>query len=154
MNLDGEQLIAAPMARVWDLINDPVVLAACIPGCETLTAQSDTEMTATVVLKVGPIKARFEGAVTLEDVVAPQSYRIRGEGRGGIAGFAKGQALVQLDPADAGAATRLLYNVQVDIGGKLAQLGSRMLVSTANKLTAQFFDTLAKKVANVSAQEA
>lgn len=154
MNLDGEQLILAPVARVWELINDPIVLAACIPGCETLTAQSSTEMTATVALKVGPIKARFEGAVTLEDMVVHRSYRICGEGRGGIAGFAKGEALVQLEAAEAGAATRLLYEARVDIGGKLAQLGSRMLVSTANKLTAQFFDALAQKIAGASAQDA
>lgn len=138
MDMNGQERIAAPIGEVWRALNDVDVLRACIPGCERLEKTSDTHMEATVVLKVGPIKARFEGAVELENLVPPRSYTIRGEGKGGIAGFAKGGADVSLQE-DGPDATILSYTVKADVGGKIAQLGGRLIDSTARKLAAQFF---------------
>ena len=141
MELSGEYEIAAPRERVWALLNDPSVLKECIPGCEELTADGDSAFAATVVLKIGPIKARFSGEVTLSDKVVPQSYTITGEGKGGVVGFAKGSAKVHL--AENGGATTLTYDVTADVGGKIAQLGSRLIASTSKKLADQFFGTFA-----------
>ncbi len=144
MNMQGEERIAASVDAVWAALNDPEVLKACIPGCEALDKTSDTEMTATVGLKLGPVKAKFSGAVQLKNLKPPHSYTIQGEGKGGIAGFAKGGADVTLT-AD-GNETILAYTVTADVGGKIAQLGSRLIDSTAKKLAGQFFSSLNEKV--------
>lgn len=145
MDMNGQERIAAPIGEVWRALNDVDVLRACIPGCERLEKTSDTHMEATVVLKVGPIKARFDGAVELEDLVPPRSYIIRGEGKGGIAGFAKGGAEVSLEE-DGPDATILSYTVKADVGGKIAQLGGRLIDSTARKLATQFFSQFGEKM--------
>ena len=144
MDLTGEYIIAAPRQKVWEALNDADVLRKCIPGCESLEKQSDTEMSATVVTKIGPVKARFSGEVRLENINAPVSYTIAGEGKGGIAGFAKGGADVTLEEVPEG--TKLCYAVKAQIGGKLAQLGSRLIDSTVKKLADQFFDKFSKSV--------
>ena len=143
--IEGEERIAAPVQKVWESLNDPEVLKECIPGCQDLEMKSPTEMAATVVLKIGPIKATFAGEVTLTNLKPPHSYTITGEGKGGIAGFAKGGADVTLkeDGADT---TILTYTAKADVGGKMAQLGSRLINSTSKKLAGQFFDTFNKKV--------
>lgn len=141
MDMNGQERIEAPIETVWNALNDPEVLRACIPGCESLEKTSDTHMTARVVLRVGPIKAGFEGAVELSELNPPYSYVISGEGKGGIAGFAKGQAHVSLAEESAGV-TILTYSVKADVGGKIAQLGGRLIDTTARKLAGQFFTTL------------
>ena len=138
MNMDGSESIQAPIDVVWSGLNDPEVLRQCIPGCEALEKTSDTDMTATVVLKVGPVKARFEGAVQLSNLNPPHSYTISGEGKGGMVGFAKGGADVALAGQHDGT-TVLTYTVKADVGGKIAQLGGRLIDSTARKLAEQFF---------------
>jgi carbon monoxide dehydrogenase subunit G len=138
MDMTGEHRIAAPRAEVWAALNDAEVLRACIPGCEALEKTSDTTFQARVVQKIGPVKARFEGGVELVNIAAPESYTIQGEGKGGVAGFAKGAADVQL--AADGDATVLTYQVHAMVGGKLARLGSRLINSSAKKLAARFFD--------------
>jgi uncharacterized protein len=130
---------------VWKALNDPDVLRKVVPGCETLESLADDRMRAQVTLKVGPIKARFTGEITLSDVVPPVSYVISGEGKGGIAGFAKGTASVKLEEIGP-EQTLLHYHTRVDVGGKLAQLGARLLDSTAQKLTRQFFDDFCKVI--------
>ncbi|WP_249696628.1 carbon monoxide dehydrogenase subunit G [Stappia sp. WLB 29] len=137
MDLVGEYRILAGRGAVWDALNDADVLRRCIPGCEELEKVSDREMTATVVAKIGPVKATFKGAVTLENLTPPESYTIVGEGKGGVAGFAKGAADVSL--AEDGAETVLSYTVKAQVGGKLAQLGSRLIVSTSRKMADEFF---------------
>ena len=138
MELKDELHLDASREAVWAALNDPEVLKACIPGCETLERVSDTEFTSLVVVKVGPIKARFAGKVTLCDIVAPSSYRLVGEGQGGVAGFAKSDITVELE-AEGPEATLLRYGVTANIGGKIAQLGSRLIDSTARKMAEQFF---------------
>ena len=128
---------------VWDALNDPVALRQCIPGCETIERQSETELTATVTAKVGPVKAKFQGVVRLSDLDPPKSYRISGEGKGGAAGFAKGGAIVELVETEGGQATLLSYAVDANVGGKLAQIGARLIDSTAKKLAGEFFETFA-----------
>ena len=137
LNMEGEERIAASVETVWAALNDAEVLKACIPGCQELTKESDTELKAVVSLKIGPVKAKFKGAVTLENLNPPISYSIVGEGQGGIAGFAKGGADVALT-AD-GDGTILNYKAKADVGGKIAQLGSRLIESTSKKLAGQFF---------------
>lgn len=143
--IEGEERIEAPVEKVWAALNDPAVLKACIPGCQSLEKKSDTELAATVVLKVGPIKATFAGEVTLNNLNPPNSYTISGEGKGGIAGFAKGGADVKL-VADGPNATILTYAAKADVGGKIAQLGSRLIESTSKKLAGQFFSTFNETV--------
>jgi carbon monoxide dehydrogenase subunit G len=143
--IEGEERIAAPVQKVWAALNDPDVLKECIPGCETLEKKSDTELAATVVLKVGPIKATFNGEVTLKNLNPPHSYTIAGEGKGGIAGFAKGGADVTLT-SDGADTTVLKYTAKADVGGKIAQLGSRLITSTSKKLAGQFFSNFNEKV--------
>lgn len=145
MEMTGSHLIPASRETVWNALNDPDVLRACIPGCKELEKTSDTEMTATVVAKVGPVKATFKGDVTLENLDPPTSYSIVGEGKGGIAGFAKGGANVTLTDADGG--TQLDYEVDAKVGGKLAALGSRLIDSTAKKLAGDFFKNFSEHVA-------
>lgn len=138
MDMSGEHEIAAPRETVWAALNDPEVLKACIPGCQDIEKTSDTDFAAKVKAKVGPVNATFSGNVTLSNINPPASYTISGEGSGGAAGFAKGGADVAL--ADEGESTRLTYNVHAQVGGKLAQLGQRLIQSTANKYAKQFFD--------------
>lgn len=143
--IEGEERIAAPLQKVWEALNDPEVLKATIPGCQSLEMTSPTEMAATVVLKIGPIKATFKGEVTLKNLKPPHSYTIQGEGKGGIAGFAKGGADVTLTE-DGPDATVLKYAAKADVGGKIAQLGSRLIESTSKKLAGQFFSSFGEKV--------
>lgn len=138
MDMTGEYHIAAPREEVWAALNDPEVLKECIPGCEELDKTSDTTMEAKVTQKIGPVKAKFAGAVELVNINAPESYTIRGEGKGGVAGFAKGSANVHL--AEESGGTRLTYEAHAEVGGKLAQLGSRLINSTAKKLADKFFE--------------
>jgi carbon monoxide dehydrogenase subunit G len=145
MQMSDSQRIPAPKQQVWDALNNPEILKQCIPGCQSLEMSAPNEMTATVVLKVGPVKATFGGKVTLSDLDPPRSYRISGEGSGGIAGFAKGGALVKLSE-DGPDATILSYEVDAQIGGKLAQLGGRLIDSTAKKLAGQFFSSFGELV--------
>jgi carbon monoxide dehydrogenase subunit G len=137
MDMTGEYRISAPRSRVWEALNDPEILKQCIPGCEEIQKQSDTEMTAKVVAKVGPVKAKFAGKVTLGDIDPPNGYTITGEGSGGAAGFGKGGAKVNL--AEDGADTVLTYTAHAQVGGKLAQIGSRLIDGTARKMADDFF---------------
>ncbi len=152
MDMKGEYRIEAPRQEVWDALNDPEILKRAIPGCEEIAKTSDTEMTAKVTAKVGPVKAKFQGAVTLSDIVPPESYTITGEGKGGAAGFAKGGAKVAL--AEDGAATVLTYEVNANVGGKLAQIGSRLIDGTAKKMADDFFGTFATLVGGPAPAEA
>lgn len=144
MELKEEITIPAPRDEVYAALNDTDVLKECIPGCEELTRVSDTDLEAKVVLKVGPVKARFSGKVTLDQTGAPETFSLQGEGNGGAAGFAKGGATVTLTEVEDG--TLLAYDAKADIGGKLAQLGSRLVQSTAKKLAAKFFVKFAETV--------
>lgn len=145
--IEGEERISAPLEKVWAALNDPAVLKESIPGCQSLEKKSDTDLAATVVLKIGPIKATFNGEVTLKNLKPPHSYTIQGEGKGGIAGFAKGGADVKLT-ADGPGTTILRYEAKADVGGKIAQLGSRLITSTSKKLAGEFFSTFNEKVSN------
>lgn len=138
MQMTDERIIAAPPAVVWSALFDPEVLKACVPGCEALTGNAETGYSATVVQKVGPVKATFHGEVTMQDVIAPESCRLVGEGKGGAAGFAKGEAQVHLTATEDGQ-TKLTYTVDAKVGGKLAQLGSRIVDGFARKMAADFF---------------
>ncbi|MBV9630702.1 MAG: carbon monoxide dehydrogenase subunit G [Xanthobacteraceae bacterium] len=144
MTMSGEVQLNAPREEVYKKLNDPEVLKACIPGCEQLDKLSDTEFQATSTMKVGPVKARWKGKVTLSDLDPPNGYKISGEGEGGVAGFAKGGAAVALSEKDGG--TLLSYNVEAQIGGKLAQLGQRLIAGAAKKMADDFFDKFAKSV--------
>ena len=143
MKMSGEVQLAAPRDTVWQMLNDPEVQKTCIPGCESLAKVSEVEFEAVAVNKVGPVKARFKGKVRFEDIDPPNGYRIVGEGDGGIAGFAKGGAAVSLVEGEGGS-TILRYDVDAQIGGKLAQLGQRLVNSVAKKLADQFFDRFAE----------
>jgi len=137
MDMSGEYRIPAPRERVWAALNDPEILRQAIPGCESVTKTSDTDMEAAVTAAVGPVKARFKGKVTLSDINPPESYTITGEGTGGAAGFAKGSAQVSL--REDGADTIMSYVVKANVGGKLAQIGSRLIDGTAKKMADEFF---------------
>lgn len=137
MEMQGEERIAARRDIVWAALNDPEILRQCIPGCQSLELTSPTELSATVKIKIGPVSASFSGDVVLSNINAPESYTISGEGKGGIAGFAKGGADVVLK--EDGGETILTYEAKAEIGGKLAQLGSRLVGSSAKKLAQQFF---------------
>ena len=145
MELTGEHRVEAPRERVWAALNDPEVLRRSIPGCEEIEKVSDSEFTAKVRAKVGPVSARFVGQVRLSDLNPPHSYTISGEGKGGAAGFAKGGAKVRLEE-DGPAATLLRYDVSAQVGGKLAQIGSRLIDGTARKLAGEFFDNFSAAV--------
>lgn len=138
MKMIGSRVIPAPRAVVWKGLNDPAVLQKCIPGCDRIEAATPTNLKVTVVAKVGPVKASFAGEVNLVDVKAPVSYRIEGKGQGGLAGFASGGASVTLTEIAAGE-TRMDYDVDAQIGGKLAMLGARLIDSAAQSLAGQFF---------------
>jgi carbon monoxide dehydrogenase subunit G len=145
MEMSGENRIPASQEKVWAALNDPAVLKASIPGCQALEKTSDTEMTATVQAKVGPVKATFNGHVTLSNIDPPNGYTITGEGKGGVAGFAKGGADVKLTPDGDG--TLLAYKVSAQVGGKLAQIGGRLIDATAKQMADQFFAAFAANVA-------
>jgi uncharacterized protein len=144
MTMNGEVELPASREVVWAKLNDPEVLKACIPGCEELEKTDEQNFRAVAKVKVGPVSARFKGKVTLSDLDPPNGYKISGEGEGGIAGFAKGGATVGLAEKDGG--TLLSYNVEAQIGGKLAQLGQRLISGTAKKLADQFFSNFAKTI--------
>ena len=144
MVMTGEVQLAASREVVYAKLNDAEVLKACIPGCEELNKASDTEFQTIAVVKIGPVKARFKGKVNLTDLNPPNGYKISGEGEGGVAGFAKGGATVALADKDGG--TLLTYNVEAQIGGKLAQLGQRLINGSAKKLADEFFANFAKAV--------
>ena len=137
MEMNGEERIAASRETVWAALNDPEILKQCIPGCQSLEMTGENEMSAAVKLRIGPVSATFKGSVVLENINPPEGYTITGEGKGGIAGFAKGGADVSL--REDGAETILVYDVKAQVGGKLAQLGSRLIDSTSKKLAGQFF---------------
>ena len=145
MELTDEIRIAAPKDVVYRALNDPDVLRECIPGCEELIQHSPEQLEAKVVLKIGPVKARFNGEVTLDNSQAPDAFSLSGEGKGGAAGFAKGGADVSLTTD--GDETVLSYTAKVTIGGKIAQLGSRLIAGTAKKLSGKFFDKFGEVVA-------
>ena len=144
MKMNGEFRVPTDRETVWRALNDPEVLKECLPGCKEIEKTSDTEMTATLALKVGPVKATFAGGVTLSDLDPPNSYTLSGQGQGGAAGFASGEAKVRL--TEDGGGTVVHYDVDAKVGGKLAQIGSRLIDSTAKKLAKQFFDSLAEKL--------
>jgi len=147
MEMSGEIRLSASREQVWAKLNDPEVLMASIPGCETLEASSPTDLAATVTTKIGPIKARFKGKVTLSDLDPPNGYKLSGKGEGGVAGFASGEAVVRLVEAGPNE-TIMHYDVKANVGGKIAQLGARLIDSTAKKLAGEFFDNFAKAVAS------
>jgi carbon monoxide dehydrogenase subunit G len=156
MELTGEQLIPAPRQAVWDAINDPEILRQCITGCESVTKTSDTDFEAAVLVKVGPVKARFKGKVTLSDLDPPSSCTISGEAQGGVAaGFGKGSAKVELAEAQIdgtpGPVTHLTYNVNAQVGGKLAQIGARLIDGVAAKMAEDFFTKFNQIVAGPAA---
>ena len=145
MDMTGQYRIPAPRERVWAALNDPATLQASLPGCQSLDKVSDREFAAIVVAKVGPVRAKFNGNVMLSNLNPPESYTISGEGKGGAAGFAKGGADVRL--IEEGEVTVLTYTAKADVGGKLAQLGSRLIDGTAKKMADEFFDNFSKQVA-------
>ena len=146
MELTQSRSIAAPIATVWQGLNDPATLKACIPGCETFEQLSDTEWRAVVASRIGPVQARFTGKVQLEDVKPGEGYTLKFEGQGGAAGFANGEARVSLAP-DGAAATTLTYTASARVGGKIAQLGSRLVDGAAAKLADDFFTRFTERMA-------
>jgi len=148
MDMTGERRIPAPRQVVWEALNDTATLKASIPGCESLEKTGDNQMKATAAVKLGPISARFNGAVTLSDIDPPNGYTITGEGQGGVAGFAKGGAKVFL--TDDSGATLLKYEVNAQVGGKLAQLGARLIDATAKQMAEQFFTKFSDEVQKLS----
>ena len=156
MKMSGTRQIQAPQADVWAKLNDVDVLKRCIPGCESLEKVGDNDLKSTVAVKIGPMNVRFSGAVTLSDLNPPTSYRISGKGQGGAAGFASGGANVKLQPRGDGAdgGTLLTYDVDATVGGKIAQLGARLIDATAASLANQFFDRFAAELAPATAATA
>ena len=144
--MDGKVLLPATKSQVWAHLIDPEILKKCIPGCERLERKDDNSLSATAKMKIGPVSAKFNGSVTFSDIDPPNGYKITGEGEGGIAGFARGSAAVKLDEEEGG--TLLTYVVEVQIGGKIAQLGQRLITGTARKLSEQFFADFANAVNN------
>ena len=147
MEMKGEQLIVASQADTWAALNDPEILKGCIAGCESIERVTDSEYAVQMTARVGPVAAKFKGKLTLSDLKPPQSYSIAFEGQGGVAGFGKGGAQVQLAPE--GDATRLSYQVKASVGGKLAQIGSRLVDAAARKLADDFFTAFNEKVASL-----
>ena len=145
MEMNGSRQIAASQTEVWRALNDPATLKKCIPGCETLDKVDDTHMNGVVALRLGPMALKFNGEVELQNLNPPNSYRLNGSGKAGPAGFASGYADVTLAPKDGG--TLLTYNVQSNVGGKIAQMGARLIDATAAQLAGQFFDKFAAEVA-------
>jgi len=152
MEITGEQLIPVPQAEVWRGLNDPEVLKACIAGCESIERVSDTEYRVVMVASVGPVKAKFNGKLVLSDLNPPNSYSLSFEGSGGAAGFGKGSAQVSLKAE--GNATRLTYTAKASVGGKLAQVGSRLIDGVARKMADDFFTAFNEKLAGPTSAEA
>jgi carbon monoxide dehydrogenase subunit G len=144
MEMSGSRIIAATPSAVWAGLNDADTLRACIPGCEELSGSPEDGFEATVKQKIGPVRATFKGAITLSDIVPEQSYTIAGEGKGGVAGFAKGGASVQLHPVEGG--TALSYDVKAKVGGKIAQLGSRLIDGFSRKMADAFFENFQAQI--------
>ena len=149
MEMQSTRVIEALPAAVWQALNDPETLKACIPGCESFARESETRWRAVVAAKVGPVSARFTGAIELADVVAPTRYTLRFQGQGGAAGFANGEARVELSPA--GNHTSLAYTASAQVGGKLAQIGSRLIDGVADRMADEFFERFAVRFAPVQA---
>lgn len=142
MQLNGERTLPAPREQVWEALNDPEILQQCIMGCEEIERHSETELSAKVTAKFGPVKAKFASSIELQDLQPPASYRLTGEGKGGVAGFAKGGAHILLE--EQGDDTLLKYEADMQVGGKLAQVGSRLVSGTTNKIINEFFDRFEK----------
>ena len=147
MEMSGEQLVPAPQQATWNALNDPEILKACVPGCESIEPLADNEYQVLMVARVGPVSAKFKGKLTLSDIKPPNSYAIAFEGQGGPAGFAKGSAKVSL--ATQGLITKLSYDVKASVGGKLAQIGSRLVDAAAKKVADDFFRNFNEKVASL-----
>ncbi|HEX9674135.1 MAG TPA: carbon monoxide dehydrogenase subunit G [Burkholderiales bacterium] len=143
MEMTGEQLVPLPQEATWAALNDPEVLKDCIPGCESITRTADQEYEVLMTAKVGPVSAKFKGKMTVADADPPRAYTLRFEGQGGVAGFARGEATVSLSPE--GDATRLAYVAKATVGGKLAQVGSRLIDGVARQLAGKFFDSFNKR---------
>jgi hypothetical protein len=154
MELIGEVLVLAPRSDVWIALNDPAVLQACIPGCEQVTDESDTVRLVKLMVKLGPVRARFSGRVTQSDVVVPERCVMTFEGSGGAAGMASGSSKVELFESDGGTSTRLTYTVKASVGGKLGQIGGRMLDASAKQLADQFFSALGAHLSPVTTEVA
>ncbi|HYD57089.1 MAG TPA: carbon monoxide dehydrogenase subunit G [Burkholderiales bacterium] len=150
MEMKGEQLIAADRPRTWAALNDPETLKACIPGCESITPTGENQYEVLMTARVGPVSAKFKGKLALTDVNPPESYSIAFEGQGGTAGFGKGGAKVRL--SEEGPNTRLAYDVTAQVGGKLAQIGSRLVDAAAKKIASDFFERFNEKVASAAAE--
>ena len=146
MEMSGEQLIPATQRQTWDALNDPEILKACVPGCESIEKSGDNEYVVRMTARIGPVSAKFKGKLILSDIKPPTSYALTFEGQGGPAGFAKGGAQVRL--ASEGNATKLSYDVKASVGGKLAQIGSRLVDAAAKKLAEDFFNAFNAKVAS------
>lgn len=144
MEMTGEQLIPVPQAATWEALNDPAVLKDCIPGCESIILIGDNEYEVIMTAKVGPVSAKFKGKMTVTDADPPRAYTLSFEGQGGVAGFAKGAANVALTPE--GGATRLAYSAKAMVGGKLAQVGARLIDSVAKQLAGKFFEAFNRRV--------
>ena len=143
MEMTGEQLIALPQQATWNALNDPDVLKDCIPGCESITRLSDNEYEVVLTAKVGPVSARFKGKMTVTNADPPRAYTLSFEGQGGVAGFAKGESTVTLVPEGGG--TRLAYSAKATVGGKLAQVGARLIDGVAKQLAGKFFEAFNKR---------
>ena len=143
MEMTGEQLVLLPQAATWEALHDPAVLKDCVPGCELITKTSDTEYDVLMVAKVGPVSAKFKGRMTVSDADPPRAYTLKFEGQGGVAGFARGEAVISLAPE--GASTRLSYTAKATVGGKLAQVGARLIDGVAKQLAGKFFDSFNKR---------
>jgi carbon monoxide dehydrogenase subunit G len=151
MKMSGEKLLSLPQEKVWRALNDPEILRQSIPGCETFETVGDNQYRATVASRIGPVQARFNGNVRITDINAPNGYTLSGEGSGGAAGSAKGTAQVRLEPASGG--TRLTWNADAQISGKLAQIGSRLIDSTVNMMAGQFFDRFEQLLAGQTVED-
>jgi carbon monoxide dehydrogenase subunit G len=152
MEMSGVQLIPAPQAATWAALNDPEILKACVPGCESIESTGENEYVVLMTARIGPVAAKFKGKLALADIVAPDSYSIAFEGQGGVAGFGKGGAKVQLESVevDGKPGTKLTYQVKASVGGKLAQIGSRLVDAAAKKLSEDFFKAFNVKVASLN----
>lgn len=144
MEMTGEQLIPVPQAVTWEALNDPAVLKDCVPGCESITRIADNEYEVVMTAKVGPVSAKFKGKMTVTNADPPRAYTLAFEGQGGVAGFAKGEANVALTPEDG--STRLAYSAKATVGGKLAQVGARLIDSVAKQIAGKFFEAFNARV--------
>ena len=143
MEMTGEQLIPLPQEATWAALNDPQILKECIPGCESITRTGDQEYEVLMTAKVGPVSAKFKGKMTVADADPPRAYTLRFEGQGGVAGFARGEAAIALSPE--GQSTRLAYTAKATVGGKLAQVGARLIDGVAKQLAGKFFESFTKR---------